>query len=73
MAQIASVMTAPGDYQAVLRFLKITCKTSKKVGDAAVQSINRSVVRITSSALIAEFTKSRDLIQSLGTTPLCNT
>lgn len=71
IALIASNMRDPRDYQTVLSHLKISCDGAKRAGDAAVQSINTNVVLITSSALIAEFIKARDLIQSLRSTPLC--
>ena len=71
-AAIATVMLDQRDYQRVLKFLKISCNSAKKTSDRAAKAVNSTLVRLTSSALIAEFTRARDLIQSLSSTPLCD-
>ncbi len=70
-AEIASVMVDSRDYRRLLQVLKLTCRNAKKSGENTVQIINKTLVRVTSSALIAELSKARDLIQSLQGAPLC--
>ena len=70
-AQIAEVVRDPQDYQRVLRYLRISCKTAKTIGDNVTKSLNSSLVRMNAKALIAEIRAARDLIQSLNRTPLC--
>ncbi len=68
---LAEQMRDPRDYQIVLRRMRIKCNYAKKTAERATTSLNSTLVRLTSIALITEITRARELIQLLRGNALC--
>ena len=70
-ASIYTVMVDPRDAAVVLSALSRGCYSLRRMVESAVESANSSLPRITSTAVVQEITKARDLVGEIGDSRLC--